>query len=234
MIPYYIKIERYCKEEMKEMGYQTILFDMDGTVLDTLYDLWVSTNAVLRELGHPERSLDEIRSYVGNGARNQIRCAMPEGSDDMAIDDALRRYQAHYAEHCRDHTKPYDGILPMLRALDAAGKQLAVVSNKPDKMVNILSAEHFGALMHVSIGETPERRRKPAPDTVYAGLEALGAAKEGAVYVGDSEVDVATAKNAGLPLIAVSWGFRGRAALEAAGAETIVDTPEELLELLLR
>ena len=215
------------------MGYQTILFDMDGTVLDTLYDLWASTNAILRELGCPERTMDEIRSFVGNGARNQLRRALPEGSGDETIDEALRRYQAHYAAHCRDHTAPYDGVLPALRALDAAGKRLAVVSNKPDKMVKLLSEEHFGAFMHVAIGETPERRRKPAPDTVYAALEALGASKDGAVYVGDSEVDVETARNAGLPLIAVSWGFRGRAALEAAGADTVVDTPEELLKLCL-
>lgn len=215
------------------MGYQTILFDMDGTVLDTLTDLWASTNAVLRELGYPARTLEEIRSYVGSGARNQLRCALPEGSSEAAVDEALRRYQTHYAVHCRDHTVPYDGILPMLKALDAAEKRLAVVSNKPDKMVKLLSEEHFGALMHVAIGETPERRRKPAPETVYAALNVLGVRKDGAVYVGDSEVDVETAQNAGVPLIAVSWGFRGRTALEAAGAETIVDTPEELLKLCL-
>jgi len=215
------------------MGYSTILFDMDGTVLDTLQDLWASTNAVLRELGHPERSLDDIRSYVGNGAMNQIRRAMPKGSSEAELADALARYQAHYAVHCRDHTKPYDGLMPVLRQLRAAGKKLAVVSNKPDRAVKLLSAEHFGALMHVSIGETPTLRRKPAPDTVDAALAALGMPKEGAVYVGDSEVDVETAKNAGLPLIAVSWGFRGRAALEAAGAETVIDRPEELLHLCL-
>lgn len=215
------------------MGYSTILFDMDGTVLDTLQDLWASTNAVLRELGHPERSLDDIRSYVGNGARNQIRCALPEGSGDDAIDDALSRYRAHYAAHCRDHTKPYPGVVEALRRLKAAGKKLAVVSNKPDAAVRLLSDEHFGALMDVAIGETPTLRRKPAPDTVDAALAALGAEKTGAVYVGDSEVDVATAQNAGLPLIAVSWGFRSRAALQAAGATTIVDTPEELLAQLL-
>ena len=215
------------------MGYSTILFDMDGTVLDTLQDLWASTNAVLRELGHPERSLDDIRSYVGNGARNQIRRALPEGSGDDAIDDALSRYRAHYAAHCRDHTKPYPGVVEALRRLKDAGKKLAVVSNKPDAAVRLLSDEHFGALMDVAIGETPTLRRKPAPDTVDAALAALGAEKTGAVYVGDSEVDVATAQNAGLPLIAVSWGFRSREALQEAGAATIVDTPEELLALLL-
>lgn len=215
------------------MSYNTILFDMDGTVLDTLYDLWASTNFVLRELGRPERTLDEIRSYVGNGAANQIRCAMPEGSSDAELADALGRYQAHYAAHCREHTRPYDGVTAMLETLSKAGKRLAVVSNKPQRAVTQLSDEHFGTLMRVAIGETPERRRKPAPDTVEAALSALGAPKDGAVYVGDSEVDVATAENAGLPLIAVSWGFRSREQLTAAGAQTIVDTPEELLALCL-
>ena len=215
------------------MGYRTILLDMDGTVLDTLYDLWASTNAVLRAMGFPERTMDEIRSFVGNGARNQLRRALPEGGGDEAIEEALARYQPYYAAHCREHTRPYDGILPALCSLHAAGKKLAVVSNKPDRAVNLLAGEHFGALLDAAVGETPERRRKPASDTVDAALALLGETREGAVYVGDSEVDVATARNAGLPLIAVSWGFRGRDALERAGAETVVDTPEELLALCL-
>lgn len=213
------------------MGYQTILFDMDGTVLDTLRDLWASTNAVLRGFGYPERTLEEIRSYVGNGAENQIRCALPEAADERIRADALARYRVHYAAHCRDHTAPYDGIVPTLRALSAAGKRLAVVSNKPDAAVKLLNDEHFAGLIPVAIGETPERRRKPAPDTVFAALDALGVSKDGAVYVGDSEVDIATARNAGLPLIAVGWGFRGRTALEAAGAETVIDAPDELIRL---
>ena len=215
------------------MAYQTILFDMDGTVLDTLEDLWASTNAVLRALGRPERTLAEIRSFVGNGAANQIRCAMPAGSSDEAVADALARYRVYYAAHCREHTRPYPGVVPMLETLAAAGRRLAVVSNKPDGAVHALSEEHFGGLLSVAIGETPERRRKPAPDAVEAALAALGADKAGAVYVGDSEVDVATARNAGLPLIAVSWGFRSRDQLIAAGAETIVDTPQQLLALCL-
>lgn len=215
------------------MGFETILFDMDGTVLDTLRDLWASTNAVLREFGYPERTMEEIRSYVGNGAENQIRRALGEGADAQTLADALARYRAHYAAHCRDHTAPYAGVTELLRGLSAAGKKLAVVSNKPDAAVRLLNEEHFSGLIPVAVGETPERRRKPAPDTVFAALDALGAGKDGAVYVGDSEVDVATARNAGLPLIAVSWGFRGRAALEAAGAEVIADTPEEVARLCL-
>ncbi len=218
-------------KEEREMGYETVLFDMDGTVLDTLYDLWASTNAVLRELGYPERTRDEIRAFVGNGAETLIRRALPDGASDTAVAETLRRYQAHYAAHCRDHTAPYEGVAEMLRTLSAAGKKLAVVSNKPDAAVKLLNEEHFAGLIPVAIGETAARRRKPAPDTVLAALRALDASEDGAVYVGDSEVDVLTAKNAGLPLIAVSWGFRGRKALEAAGAETVVDTPEEIVRL---
>ena len=213
------------------MGYQTVLFDMDGTVLDTLRDLWASTNAILRGFGYPERTLDEVRSYVGGGAENQVRRSLPEGADAQTLADALARYRAHYAAHCRDHTAPYDGVVPMLRALRAAGKRIAVVSNKPDAAVKLLNEEYFADLIPVAIGETPGRRRKPAPDTVFAALEALGAPADGAVYVGDSEVDVATARNAGLPLIAVSWGFRTREALERAGAEVIVGNPGELVRL---
>lgn len=216
------------------MAYQTVLFDMDGTVLDTLHDLWASTNHILRALGAPERTLDEIRAYVGNGAENQLRRALPQGSSEALLAQALAQYKAYYAEHCRDHTRPYDGIVPLLQELSAAGRRLAVVSNKPDAAVRLLSAEHFGALIPVAIGETPQRRRKPAPDTVEAALAALGAPKEGTVYIGDSEVDIETARNAGLPLIAVDWGFRSRAQLAAAGAETIADSPEQLKRLLLQ
>lgn len=215
------------------MSYQTILFDMDGTLLDTLYDLYASVNAVLRARGYPERSMDEVRAFVGNGAANLIRRALPEGVGEAAREETLRAYLAYYEAHCREHTKPYDGMVDVLRALHGAGKKLAVVSNKPDEATKLLSAEHFGDLLPVAIGEGPTRRRKPWPDTVRDALSALGAETGGAVYVGDSEVDVETAKNAGLPLIAVSWGFRGREALRAAGAETIVDTPEALRKLCL-
>ena len=215
------------------MSYQSILFDLDGTLLDTLYDLYASVNATLRQFGRPERTMDEVRRFTGNGAEHLIRCALPDGAAEHEVREALAWYQSHYAAHCRDNTKPYAGIMPMLERLHEAGKLLAVVSNKPDRAVKLLSAEHFQGLMRVSIGEGPGKRRKPWPDTVDAALEELGSKKADAVYIGDSEVDAATAKNAGLPLIAVSWGFRSRDELRAAGAERIADTPEELLALLL-
>lgn len=214
------------------MGYQTVLFDMDGTLLDTLGDLHASTNAVLREGGFPERSMEEVRSFVGNGAEHLIRCALPAGTDEETAVRTLRRYREYYAAHCQELTKPYEGILPLLERLREAGIRTAVVSNKPDIATKKLAALHFGAGL-LAVGEHAGVRRKPWPDMVDAALTGLGAPRTGAVYVGDSEVDVLTARNAGLPLIAVSWGFRGRSALRENGAETIVDTAEELLALLL-
>ena len=190
------------------MAYQTILFDMDGTVLDTLEDLWASTNAVLRALGRPERTLAEIRSFVGNGAANQIRCAMPAGSSDEAVADALARYRVYYAAHCREHTRPYPGVVPMLETLAAAGRRLAVVSNKPDFAVQTLAKEIFPGCFDLAVGEQTGVRRKPAPDMTVKAMKDLKVSKANAVYVGDSEVDLATARNSELPCIAVSWGFR--------------------------
>lgn len=214
------------------MGYQTILFDMDGTLLDTLGDLHASVNAVLRAQGFPERSIGEVRSFVGNGAERLIRCAVPEGTDEADIAATLRLYQDYYAAHCQILTRAYDGILPLLETLRAAGKHLAVVSNKPDRATKALAKLYFGEGL-LAVGEHEGVRRKPWRDMVDAAIGTLGASRESAVYVGDSEVDVQTARNAELPLIAVSWGFRGREALRAADAETIVDTAEELLALTL-
>ena len=211
------------------MGYHTILFDMDGTLLDTLDDLADSVNAVLREMGYPTRSLDEVRTFVGNGAEMLVRRALGGERSEEEVAAVLKRYQAYYAAHCQIKTKPYPGIVELIARLHAAGKKLAVVSNKPDGAVKTLNRQYFSGLMDAAVGEAPDVRRKPWPDMVDESLRALGEEKDGAVYVGDSEVDVQTAKNAGLPLIAVSWGFRGREALRAAGADTIVDTAEELL-----
>jgi phosphoglycolate phosphatase len=215
------------------MGYAAILFDMDGTLMETLEDIADSLNAILRQLGCPERRMDEVRAFVGNGAEMLVRRAMPEGSGEEEITRALTLYQAHYAAHCREKTQPYEGIVPLLEALKRAGRSVAVVSNKPEGALRTLCDEYFEGLVQVVSGDLPGRRRKPWPDMADAALAALGAERKDAVYVGDSEVDVQTGRNAELPVIAVSWGFRGREKLEAAGAETIVDTPEELLERLL-
>ena len=215
------------------MAYRTVLFDMDGTLLDTLEDLRESTNHVLREMGYPERSLEEMRRFVGNGAEMQIRRAVPEGTSEENIAKVLRAYRAYYQEHCRIKTKVYDGLLDMLDALKARGVKTAVVSNKPDEAVKKLSEEYFGGRMDYAVGAKDGRRCKPYPDMVDAALEALGETREGAVYIGDSEVDVQTGLNAGLPVIAVSWGFRSRETIAEAGATVIADDAAALAKLLL-
>lgn len=215
------------------MAYRTVLFDMDGTLLDTLEDLRESTNHVLREMGYPERSLEEMRRFVGNGAEMQIRRAVPEGTSEENIAKVLRAYRAYYQEHCRIKTKVYDGLLDMLDALKARGVKTAVVSNKPDEAVKKLSEEYFGGRMDYAVGAKDGRRCKPYPDMVDAALEALGETREGAVFIGDSEVDVQTGLNAGLPVIAVSWGFRSRETIAEAGATVIADDAAALTKLLL-
>lgn len=213
------------------MGYQTVLFDMDGTLLDTLGDLHASVNAILSARGFPERSAGEVRSFLGYGAEVLIRRSLPDGTDEETAAEALRAYRDYYAAHADILTRPYEGVPEVLAALRAAGRRAAVVSNKPDGATRALAKRYFGDLP--AMGEHAPLRRKPWPDMVDAALGMLGAPRKGAVYVGDSEVDVQTARNAGLPVIAVSWGFRDREALRAAGAETVVDTAEELLALLL-
>ena len=215
------------------MAYRTVLFDMDGTLLDTLEDLRESTNHVLRELGHPERSLEEVRRFVGNGAEMLIRRAVPEGTGEEEILRALGMFRSYYAAHCKEKTRVYDGMLALLDALRARGIKTAVVSNKPDEAVKKLSEEYFGGRMDYAVGAKDGRRCKPYPDMVDAALEALGETREGAVYIGDSEVDVQTGLNAGLPVIAVSWGFRPREVVIAAGAEKIADNASELKQYIL-
>lgn len=215
------------------MAYKTALFDMDGTLLDTLEDLCDSTNHVLREMGYPERSLEEMRRFVGNGAEMQIRRAVPEGTSEENIAKALRAYRAYYQEHCRIKTKVYDGLLDMLDALKVRGVKTAVVSNKPDAAVKKLSEEYFGGRMDYAVGAREGVRCKPYPDMVDDALKALGETRDGAVFIGDSEVDVRTGLNAGLPVIAVSWGFRSREVVIEAGATVIADDARQLEVLLL-
>ena len=199
-----------------------ILFDLDGTLLDTLGDLHASTNAVLRQFGYPERTIDEVRRFVGNGARVLIQQAVPAG-EDHRVDEVLSAFQTYYAAHCDILTRPYPGIPALLSALGEK-YPLAVVSNKPDRAVKELAKIYFPALY--ARGESTDCPRKPAPDMVRMAIQALGA--ENCIYVGDSEVDVMTAKNAGVPCIAVTWGFRDVEILRTAGAEHFCHTPADL------
>ena len=209
------------------MKYQAILFDMDGTLLDTLTDMEAAVNHILEKYGCPTRTLEEVRRFVGNGAGPLIHRALPQGVDPDREAEILADYRAYYQAHNCVETRPYDGIGPLLERLRREGVRTAVVSNKPDEAVRPLVAEHFGALADIAMGETAQRRRKPAPDMVNDALAALGADKSRAVYVGDSEVDIETARNAGIPCISVTWGFRDREQLvEAKAAELAADTGE--------
>ena len=213
--------------------YKVYIFDLDGTLLDTLTDLAASTNYALREHGMPEHSVDDVRRFVGNGVRKLMERAVPDGADNPLFDEAFATFRQHYMEHALDTTRPYDGVPEMLATLKSRGCRIAVVSNKMMAATQELCQHFFPDTVEVAIGEHEAEgiRKKPAPDTVYAALSALGVTKDHAVYVGDSDVDIATARHAGLPCISVLWGFRDRDFLLQHGATTLVTIPGELCEL---
>lgn len=208
------------------MRYRTYLFDMDGTVLDTAADLADAVNRTLAVHGFPGRSLAQVTAALGNGAARLMAASLPRGSDTPGFTDILAWYKAWYRDHSCIKTAPYPGMAELLAALRRSGAAVAIVSNKPHAAAAALGARFFPGT--AVWGESPERPRKPAPDMVLHALEQLGADREGAVCIGDSEVDVQMAKNAGLPLIAVDWGFRTAEQLRAAGAAVVVHTPAEL------
>lgn len=211
--------------------YNTYIFDLDGTLLDTLTDLAASTNYALRTHGMPEHTIDEVRRFVGNGVRKLMERAVPDGTDNPLFDEAFATFRQYYMEHSLDTTRPYEGIPEMLAALKAKGCHLAVVSNKMMAATQELCRHFFPETIEVAIGENEAEgiRKKPAPDTVIAALRQLGVGEEGAVYVGDSDVDIATARNSNLPCISVLWGFRDRDFLLQHGASTLISAPKELL-----
>ena len=215
------------------MPYQTAVFDLDGTLLDTLEDLYLATNAALERHSLPRRSRDEVRLFVGNGVEMLIRRAVPTGTDEETTLAVLADFKTAYAAICEDHTKPYDGILDMLAALRQRGIRVAVVSNKFDAATKKLCEKYFGDLVEVAIGERAGVRKKPAPDTVYEALKELGVTADHAVYIGDSDVDIRTAENCGMPCISVTWGLRDKDFLIENGAKTLVDSPETLLGVII-
>ena len=211
------------------MKYQTYIFDLDGTLLDTLGDLAASCNHALKVNGMPERTIDEVRRFVGNGVAKLIERAVPSGTTDERREAVLQSFRSYYLEHSEDTTKPYEGIMEMLQALRQKGCRVAVVSNKFMEATQALCRHYFGNLVEVAIGENEHIRKKPAADAVLEALQQLGAGPEGAVYVGDSDVDILTARNAALPCISVLWGFRDRPFLEEHGATVFVAHPRELI-----
>jgi len=212
--------------------YKTYIFDLDGTLLDTLQDLASSVNYALRQYDMPEHSLDDVRCFVGNGVRMLMQRAVPDGDANPQFDDVYACFRQHYMQHSLDTTRPYEGIPEVLHELKRRGCHLAVVSNKMMAATQEL-VRHFFPEIQVAIGEHEAEgiRKKPAPDTVVEALRQLGVGKYDAVYVGDSDVDILTARNTGLPCISVLWGFRTRDFLKEHGATTFVAAPSELLSV---
>jgi len=212
--------------------YNTIIWDMDGTLLDTLDDLTDSVNEALKEFQLPVKSRSDIRGFIGNGVLRLLELSVPEGKKHPQFDAIFLFFKDHYAMNCRNKTKPYDGLEEMLQELKSQGYRLAIASNKIDSAVKELAELYFKHTIEVAIGDSEGIRRKPYPDKVFAALQLMHADPKSAVYIGDTEVDIATAENAGIDYICVAWGFRDKQELQAAGAKVIVVTPEELARVL--
>ena len=208
--------------------YKTYIFDLDGTLLSTLADLAASTNYALRTHHMPECSLDEVRRFEGNGVKKLMERAIPDGLNNPLFEETFATFRQHYMQHNLDTTQPYPGIMQLLEQLKAEDKNIAVVSNKFYAATRELCRHFFGDLVPVAIGEREDIRKKPAPDTVIEALRELGVDKEGAVYIGDSDVDIMTAKNSGMPCVSVLWGFRDKEFLLEHGATTLILKPEEM------
>ena len=211
--------------------YNTIIFDLDGTLLNTIEDLMIATNYALRKFNYPERTLAEITSFVGNGVAVLIHKALPDNDKTMEK-EVLACFKEYYEIHSMDNTGPYDGIIELLKELKSRNIKMAIVSNKFQEGVTIICKPLFGEYISVMIGEHEGVNKKPAPDMVYQAMKMLEADPQKTVYIGDSDVDIATAKNSNLDAIGVSWGFRGRKFLENLNVKQIVDNPIEILNYI--
>lgn len=214
------------------MRYKAIIFDLDGTLTDTLEDLFLSVNHALQGCGLPARSLGEVQHFVGNGVRKLIERAVPQGTRPTVTEQCFEAFRAYYVIHCHDHASLYPGIAALLMALHAKGYRMAVVSNKLQSGVDELARIFFQGVIDVAIGERPGIPRKPAPDMVLEAMGRLGVSKDETVYVGDSDVDIQTAVGAGLPCISVLWGYRSRDFLACHGATVFARTPQDILSLV--
>jgi len=212
--------------------YEAVVFDLDGTLLNTLEDLTDSVNAALAAFSQPQKTIEQIRAYLGNGIRNLMKRCVEGGEENPDFEKIFQTFRAHYKEHCMDKTKPYDGIIDLLQRLKARGVKMAIVSNKADFAVKELNDFYFKEFDMVAIGEREGIARKPAPDSVFSALRELGVSPDQAVYAGDSEVDLETAARAGLPCISVLWGFREEELLKTHGARYFVKTADEFCTVL--
>lgn len=230
-----IQMSMMNKKEMKGFpfgigfNFETYIFDLDGTLLSTLDDLAASCNYALRTNNMPERTIEEVRRFVGNGVKKLMERAIPGGLDNPDFDKTYADFRQHYMLHNLDTTKPYDGVMEMLQSLKQRGKHIAVVSNKFYAATQSLCRHFFGDLVEVAIGEREDIRKKPAPDTVIEAMRQFGVTKDKAVYIGDSDVDVMTAKNSGMPCISVLWGFRDYDFLVEHDATIFVSSPLQLM-----
>ena len=220
----------YNIESVIDMKYNTYIFDLDGTLLDTLLDLANAVNYAMREMNYPERTVDEVRRFIGNGIKVLIKRAVPQGVSDADYGKTLAIFTAYYLDHIADFTKPYDGITDVIKALKRNGCKVAVVSNKADEAAKKVVKDFFGDIFDLVVGKMDCFPSKPEPDSVLYVIETLKADRSRCIYSGDSEVDVQTAHNAGLPCVGVTWGNRDVQELVAAGAEYIANKPYEIIE----
>ena len=216
------------------MQKKLIIFDLDGTLLDTIDDLYFSVNYALKRFDYPARTKKEVLSFVGNGYVSLLEKALPKSICEQQFDELVKCFKDYYAEHCFDNTKPFDGVMQLLQRLKDKGYALAVLSNKGDAQVQSLVKRYFDDAFDLALGERAGIRKKPYSDSIEETLKTLGFEKQDAVYVGDSEVDVETAKNARMDCICVDWGFRTREQLQQAGASVIVSSMQDLRRALLQ
>ena len=214
------------------MRYKTVIFDFDGTLLYTVQDLADAVNHAIAKHGHPTHNVRAIERMVGNGVNMLVARALPQGFDTPDYEEIMTDFRTFYAEHCQDNTRPYDGVTEMLARLKEEGRKLAIVTNKYQTAAEQLRRRFFSGSVELIVGDFEGRRRKPAPDGVFAALKSLGADSAGAVYVGDTEVDMQTAENAGLDCICVSWGYRTKQELVELKAPAIAENTDELLAML--
>ncbi len=213
------------------MKYRAYIFDLDGTLLDTLLDLANAVNFAMRFKGYPERTVDEVRSFIGNGIKVLIKRSVPDGTSDTDYAEALEIFTKYYLEHIADNTKPYDGMIDVVKTLRERGCKVAVLSNKAHFAAQAVVKDFFGDIFDLVVGKMDEFPSKPEPDSLFYTIKTLGVTAEDCVYIGDSDVDVLTAHNAGIPCIGVTWGNRDEDVLVSGGAEYIANKPEEILNI---
>ena len=214
------------------MGVNTVVFDLDGTLLYTLEDLTESVNYMLNRFGYPLKTVEEVKNSVGNGISALIERIIPDGKLNPNFEECIKTFKQHYFENMFNKTKPYDGVIDLLKTLKIKGYKTAVISNKFDSAVKELCHKYFDGLIDIYVGQSEDIAPKPSPDSVLKIISELGVGTENCIFVGDSEVDIETAKNSGLPCISVVWGYKSIDFLYSKGAQTLIYSPEELLELI--